>query len=318
MSAPTPTNVPPEDMPHDRSAYLTPYAPPQPQQAPPPIPPAPRKTSHTGLIVAVIAIVVLVPVMLCIGASLLAGAFGIFTASQQRVEQTATSQYQIAVPSHPVITIADTAGQVTITSANVQQVTVVATKHARAASADSARNLLSGMSVRADSTADGARITATMGASSAMSQRSVDLRITVPQTSDLSLTVNAGTISIDSVTGKISVTNNAGTVDLRNVTLQGTSTIEVNTGTLHFEGALASDAAVTATVNTGNATLRLPQESATHLDAAARVGSIHVSGWSPTIQQSGVGQSAAFDLNPQPTSTMTVHVDVGQITIGSR
>lgn len=318
MSTPTPTNIPPEDMPRDRSAYLAPYAPPQPEQAPPPIPQAPRKTSRTGLIVAVVAIVVLTPVLLCVGAALLAGAFGIFTASQQRVEQTATSQYQLAVPSHPTITISDPAGQVTITSGNVQQVTVVATKHARAGSVDSARNMLDGMDVTAASTADGARITATMGASPMMSQRRVDLHITVPQTSDLSVTVNAGTVSIDSVSGTISVTDNAGTVDLRNVTLQGASTLEVNAGTLHFDGALASDASVTATVNTGNTTILLPQASATHLDAASRVGSIHVSGWSPTIQQAGVGQSAAFDLNPQPTSTMTVRVDVGEITIGVR
>lgn len=319
MSTPTPPNLSHEDGPRAPYTEMPPYAPhtyPQPQAVPPPpLPttPPPRRT-NTGMIIAIVAIVVLVPLVLCVAGALLAAGLGIFTASRQ-VERSAESQFQFAVPNHPTITISDTAGEVTITSSSTQQVTVTATKRARALGSESATNLLNTITVTAEPTADGARITATTGGSQGLNQQSVDLRIAVPATSDLSVTVNAGTISIRSIAGKVNVTNNAGTVDAREMTIQGASSFNVSTGTLRFEGALASDATVTATVNTGNATIQLPRESATHIDATTRVGSINVSPWTPTIQQSGVGRSTAFDLNSQPTSTMTVRVDVGEITI---
>jgi hypothetical protein len=120
------------------------------------------------------------------------------------------------------------------------------------------------------------------------------------------------------VTGVLDVTNTAGTVTMQDVTAQGTSTVTVTTGTLSFAGALAKDATMTATVTTGNANIRLPQTSATHFDASTRVGSVSVSTWAVVVHQSGVGQSAVFDLNPQPINTLTVRVDIGTITLSAR
>jgi hypothetical protein len=249
---------------------------------------------------------------------LLAGAFLASRVASNRIEQTATSRFQFAVPAHPSITVFDTAGQVTIASGDVQQVTVEATKRARAASSQAAQDLLNTMSATAESTASGASINATIQPNHPGSQRTIDLRIIVPRTSDLRVTLTAGTLSVTSVTGVLDVTNTAGTVTLQDMTAQGTSSVKVTTGTLRFEGALANDAAMTAAVTTGSMIIRLPQTSATHFDASTRVGSVSVSSWTTTIHQSGVGQSTAFDLNPQPTSTMTVRVDVGTITLGAR
>ena len=308
MSAPTPTNTPRQNM------VETPYTGPSVEQPP-------RKTTNTALIVTIVAVVVLAPLALCVGAALLAGGFGAFITSQvasNRIEQTATSQFQFAVSDHPSVTIFDTAGQVTITSGDVRQVTVVATKHAHAASSQAARDLLDTMTVTAAPTSSGADINATIAPNHPVSQRTVDLRITVPATSDLKVTLKAGTLSITSVTGNLDVTNTAGTVIMRDVTAQGRSSVTVTTGTVSFEGSLAKDATMTATVTTGNANIRLPQTSATHFDASTRVGSVSVSSWTAAIHQSGVGQSIVFDLNPQPTNSMTVRVDVGTITLGAR
>lgn len=313
MSTPTPTGTPHE---HMVETPQTPFRSPYVEQPPPP-----RKPSNTALKVTIVAIVVLVPVLACAGAALLAGGFGAFLASRvgsNRIEQTATSQFQLAVPDHPSITIFDTAGQVTIVSGDVQQVTVVATKHARAPSTQAAQDLLGTMSATAESTASGANINATIQPGHSGNQRTVDLRITVPRTSDLHVTLTAGTLSATAVTGVLDVTNTAGTVTMQDMTVQGASSVKLTTGMLRFEGALASDAAMTATVTTGNVNIRLPQTSATHFDASTRVGSVSVSPWTATIHQSGVGQSTALDLNPQPTSTMTVRVDVGAITLGAR
>jgi hypothetical protein len=259
--------------------------------------------------------------LVCGGAALLAGGFGALLSSRiatNRIEQTATSQFQFAVPVHPSITIFDTAGQVTIASGDVQQVTVEATKRAHAASSQAAQDLLNTMSATAESTANGASINATIQPNHPGSQRTIDLRITVPRTSDLRVTLTAGTLSVTSVTGVLDVTNTAGTVTMQDVTAQGTSTVTVTTGTLSFAGALAKDATMTATVTTGNANIRLPQTSATHFDASTRVGSVSVSTWAVVVHQSGVGQSAVFDLNPQPINTLTVRVDIGTITLSAR
>jgi len=310
MSAPTPTNTP-----HER-ATETPFRSPPVEQQPPP-----RKANNTVLIVTIVAIVVLTPVLVCGGAALLAGGFGALLSSRiatNRIEQTATSQFQFAVPVHPSITIFDTAGQVTIASGDVQQVTVEATKRAHAASSQAAQDLLNTMSATAESTANGASINATIQPNHPGSQRTIDLRITVPRTSDLRVTLTAGTLSVTSVTGVLDVTNTAGTVTMQDMTVQGASSVKVTTGTLSFDGALASEAAMTAAVTTGNVNIRLPQTSATHFDASTRVGSVSVSPWTATIHQSGIGQSTAFDLNPQPTSTVTVRVDVGTISLSAR
>lgn len=330
MSAPTsptsgnaPSNAP-SSAPNENMAHISPPVPPP--DAPrtevwSPAPPAPstpprRKANHPALIIAIVAIVILAPVMLCVGAALVAG-FGGFLASRL-TEQTATSNLQVAVPDHPTITISATAGQVAITRGAVQQVSVVATKRAHALTSAAARDMLDAMTVTAVPEPGGARITATTGPSGALNQRTVDLRITVPQTSDLRVTVNAGTLTIVSVTGNINLTMNAGTVDLRDVVAQGATTLDVSTGTLNFSGALADGSNVTATVATGNANITLPTTSATHLTASTNVGSISVSPWAATIQHSGTGQSTELDLNTPTTSALKAHVDVGAIKIVAR
>ncbi|HEU5347987.1 MAG TPA: DUF4097 family beta strand repeat-containing protein [Ktedonobacterales bacterium] len=322
MGTPTPTNMPGDDrerVPPQNAPNAPPHVPNEPRtEMPPPLaaPPPRPQTRNTALIIAVIAVVALVPVALCVAAALFAGT-RFFTTSGQ-IEQTATSRYQFAVPGNPAITISNTAGQVTITKGTTEQVTVVATKFARSSSNEAARDQLDEITVTAVPTADGARITAATGPSNLINQRRVNLRITVPETSNLTVTMSAGTLSITSITGRLDLTSSAGTVDLNDMTVQGATTIKVSAGTLNFNGALANDARVTATVATGNANIRLPRTSATHLDASARIGGVNVTDWTATTQRSGAGQSTAFDLNPQPTSTMTVRVDVGSINISAR
>jgi hypothetical protein len=322
MSAPTPTGAPHEETMRESPPAVSPYtSQPVPEHGPsfptPPAPPQQRKASRTGVIIAIVAIVVLAPVMLCIGAALLAGSFGAFVASRQ-VEQTATSRFQFAVRDHPAITIFNSAGTISVTSGTVQQVTVVATKHARALSIDAARNQLNGMTVTATPTSAGADINATMAQNSSPGQRNISLQITVPATSDMRVTMNAGTITLHAITGTLSVANTTGTVDLQGVTIQGASTMNVTTGTFRFDGTLARDAAMTVDVGTGSVAIHLPQTSATHVDASTRVGAVTVSSWAAPIHKSGTSQSATFDLNPQPNSTMTLRVGVGGITLSAR
>ncbi len=232
-----------------------------------------------------------------------------------QVEQTATSQFKFAVSEHPTIVVYDTAGQVTITSGDVKQVTVAATKHARAMDSRVARQVLDGIKVTAVPTANGVRVDATTSQRNAHNQQSIDLRITVPKTSDLNVTISAGTLQVSSISGVVKVTDSAGTVDLRNVTLQGATAMNVSTGTVRFDGTLAANSSLAVTVGTGSANVTLPQSTATHLDATVQVGNISLSGWPATITQTGSGRSTAVDLNPQPTSTLTVRVDVGSITV---
>ncbi|MGO8946714.1 MAG: hypothetical protein ACLQUY_03420 [Ktedonobacterales bacterium] len=309
MSAPTNISTPEGSVPS-----ITPPYTPSPQAAP--LIPSPRG-NRTWTIVAIGAAVVLVPLMLCAGIALFAGGIGLFVATHQ-VEQTATSQFQFTVSAHPTVSVFDSAGQVTITSGAVKQVSVLATKQVRAMDSSVARQVLDGIKVTSVPTANGVSINAMTGQGHPLSQQSVDLRITVPQTSDLNVTITAGTLQISSISGVFAVTDTAGTVNLQNVTLQGQTTLKVSTGTFLFDGSLATHARVAVNIGTGTAAVSLPQTSATHFDAATQVGDLTVSGWPATINQSGVGRSTVFDLNPQPSNTMTVLVDVGSITVTAR
>lgn len=317
MSAPTPTNTPHENM--ARISTPTPTPPPDAPRielAPPGTSTPPRRrTSNTALIITIVAVVILAPVLLCVGAALVSGIGGFLTS--RMTEQTTTSTLQVAVPDHPTITVSDTAGQVTITRGATHQVSVVATKRAHAGTSASARDLLKTMTVTAVPISGGAQITATTGRNAALSRQTVDLRITVPETSNLRVTVNAGTLTITSVMGSLSLTMNAGTIDLRDVMLQGASTISVSAGTLNFNGSLADESSVTATVATGTANISLPSTSATHLTATAHVGSVSVTPWPATIQHTGAGQSTEVDLSSQSTNTLTVRVDTGSIKISA-
>jgi hypothetical protein len=264
-----------------------------------------------------VALTVLVPALLCAGIALFVGAAGLYVATHQ-VEQTATSTMRLAVSNHPTIVVSNSAGQVTITNGAGPQVVVTATKRAHATSSSAARQMLTGMTVAAMPTASGAQITATTNRDQPLSQQSIDLRITVPQTSDLRVTLHAGTLQISSIAGVMSVLDSAGTLNLREVSLYGSSTLQVTTGTLYFDGTLAPGAAADVIVRTGTAAIALPQSSATHLDATTRVGSMSITGWPATIGQTGTSRSTTVDLNPDPVSTLTVRIDVGTIRVAAR
>jgi hypothetical protein len=319
MSAPIETRPPDESAPQITSPNTTPYAPAYPQptrqhELPPPMPP---RNNRAGAIIAGVTLVVLIPALLCAGIALFAGAAGFYAATHQ-IEQTATSTMQLAVSNHPTIVVSDTAGQVTITNGATPQVVITATKRAHAASSSTAQQMLTGMTVAAMPTASGAQITATTGQSQPLSQQSIDLRITVPQTSDLRVTLYAGTLQISSISGVMNVTDSAGTVNLRGVTLNDSSSVHVATGTIYFDGSLEPGAAAGVTVGTGTAAIELPQTSATHLVAATQVGGLTITGWPATISQTGAGRSTAVDLNASPTNTLTVRVDVGTIRVVAR
>jgi hypothetical protein len=106
-------------------------------------------------------------------------------------------------------------------------------------------------------------------------------------------------------------------VTANTVTFAGTSRLHAGAGNIAINGAIASGASVDVLVGAGNARLTLPSDTPAHLTAATGVGNLTITGW--VIPVSGiVSHSASGDLGGNPSSTLTIQVGTGNLTLMSR
>jgi hypothetical protein len=90
----------------------------------------------------------------------------------------------------------------------------------------------------------------------------------------------------------------------------------MTTGSVIMRGAIPTNATVDIAVSTGDVTLQLPADTQTRLDARTNLGAIQINGWSlaPTRMNS-VGAVANGALGAQPSGTLHIRVDTGDITV---
>ncbi len=293
------------------------YTPMPPGYAPAPprySPSAPRRgrSPVVGIVIGVVVAVVL----LCAGSVAAIGAVAGWWFTHQ-VSATRTSTVTVAVPDRPQVVVHDTAGNVTIVAGSARQVTVDATKRATDTSSQAAQRALDGMSVTTRSTADGMVIEATTGGSGALAQRTIDLRITVPATTDLQFDLTAGNAHLSGITGQVAATMSAGNLELRDMVLDRASRVSVNAGNADLRVALQQDATLDVQVHAGNARLALPQESPTLLNARTSVGNITITGWPATINRSGAGASTEVYFKLNPLNHVSAAVDTGNIFVSA-
>lgn len=130
------------------------------------------------------------------------------------------------------------------------------------------------------------------------------------------LQMRAGNLHASRITGAVQATVNFGNVTLTQATLTQNSTIHSDAGNVTIDGSLRSSTSLEVTDNAGNVRVTLPQQTDAHLNATASAGKITVMGW-PGISQnsSGPNASATGDLSANPTGTVTLRVDAGNITL---
>jgi hypothetical protein len=111
---------------------------------------------------------------------------------------------------------------------------------------------------------------------------------------------------------------NAGNLDAIDVTLRGGSDLALNAGNLTMDGALAPGATLEARLNAGNARFTLPSDTPALLDASTTVGQISVAGWQVRTERQIVQQRARGALGAEPTGSLRIHVDAGNLTLLAR
>jgi DUF4097 and DUF4098 domain-containing protein YvlB len=143
---------------------------------------------------------------------------------------------------------------------------------------------------------------------------SVDFTISVPPTTDLQLTTNAGSITVNGVTGKMSLMSNAGTIGATQASLTGSSTFKTNAGSVNFTGTIGTTGTYDFETNAGSIDMTLPGSANFHLNASTDAGSINTS-FPVSVNRSTAGATANGDVGTSPQATLTLKTNAGSITL---
>jgi DUF4097 and DUF4098 domain-containing protein YvlB len=179
-------------------------------------------------------------------------------AQRERVEQT------FAVGAAPDLEITNFAGAITIRSGEEELIRVVATKRA------SSQSRLDRITV--DMQARGGDVVIRTRKDFDTGNASVDLEITVPAGSRVSVDTGAGEVNVRGVTGQIDIHSGAGSVDVRDA--QGTAQVGLGAGQIRYEGTPSGDCRFETGV--GEIILRLPESPNVRIDVGSGLGSVDV------------------------------------------
>lgn len=143
----------------------------------------------------------------------------------------------------------------------------------------------------------------------------IDLDVTTPATTNVSLQLNAGNARMRDVRGTLNMRVNAGNFGGQGVTCAGDGRFEINAGNLDFTGQIERGASLEVQINAGIARLRLPQDTPVTLDAKTTAGVLDVSGWSVERTREIVQQSVYGALGAEPAGTLRVRVNAGTASV---
>jgi hypothetical protein len=249
-----------------------------------------------------------------------AGWFLVGGAATTRYTATTTKTFTVASPV--TLTIQNPAGNVTIRQGSANQVTVQVTKVVRTLNQSVATRELNRMVV--DTTQNGNTIQvqsayATSFFDGARSSRSVDLLVTTPQETAVTLRLNAGNATVTDLHGTMDLQLNAGNLTVSGAHVTDSSSLRTDAGNITANLSMTTAATLSIQVNAGNAALTLPANTPAHLDARVNVGSISVTGWSiPVSHPTPPGASASGDLGTNATGQLQVQVNVGAVILRAR
>ena len=248
-----------------------------------------------------------------------AGALLAGVASTLAFHKATTEDRSFTVAGTPTVVVDGTVGDLRVVPggpAGANQVAVSATKYVYGLS--SRRDERDAARLPLDMTQSGDTVTIRPQQRydpDSLAEHRVDLTITVPPQTNLTITLASGDVHLDRVNGVFNVQLNHGDLTLTNTTLAGNSALRTADGDLHFNGGLASGANVNVPVSRGDADLALPAATTARLDATTGAGDVRVSGWDLPATRSFASASVAGDLAPQPSSTLTARVGAGDITV---
>jgi hypothetical protein len=222
----------------------------------------------------------------------------------------------LSVSGTPHVVLNVQAGNVHVLPGQGGQVDIKLNKSVRALSSGLAQQALD--ATRFTATQNGDTITITSEHGSINSQwpifsRDFDLTVTVPQTTNLTTTMQAGNLTVDGISGVLDLRAQAGNVELNEVTLTGNSSLRLTAGNVTLHGALAEHTALTVEVTAGNVNLYLPASTSASVFATVTAGDVSVVGFA--VGNTSSGRALDVDLNPNPTSRITIAVTRGNARV---
>lgn len=248
-------------------------------------------------------------------------AYGAYHAFEFTASQPVT-QPPIAVSGVPTLDVRNAGGSVRVVTGRADQIEVRATVRARGFSRAAARRQLEQTHItpRVSEGTGGTVVTLDARQGSGwpiFGGGSSEVTITVPQRSNLILTMSAGSIEVRDVTGAFTIAANAGNTELAGVTFAGASRIESHVGNVTIDGALAENADLEIRGTAGNINVTLPGRTATRLDASATPGEITIDPWSVPVVEQGARVRATGNLGANPNSTLTIRATAAHILVAA-
>ncbi len=250
----------------------------------------------------------------CAAAS--AGALQGILATTRPARETVTRQF--AVGASPSVELDVEAANVRVTRGSAGQVAVTLTKETHAITQSLARRDLEAITLNAEQSGDVVTIhvktpdgPGVFGAA----RRSITLAVSLPATTNVSVTGGAGNLEVSDIAGRMNVQLGAGNVTMLGVMMNGASSVRTSAGNIEIQSALAPQTNLDLSSSAGNVDVTLPGDTRTHVDATTSVGNASVSGFPHAEGQLQTKSVISTDLNPNPLSVVTAHVSVGNLTI---
>jgi Putative adhesin len=281
------------------------YPPPQGYYAGPTVAPSRRRGPWFGCLIAVIIIL-----FLCAGVALV-GTFlgfglGIGGALRNSVTEPART---FPVGESPALMLTSDAGSVTVNRGSTNSIVVQAKKYA------SFGGNFNDVQINYGQSSSTVNVTVhRSGTFNFFNSTSVDFTITVPPTTDLQITTNAGSITVSGISGIMSLMSNAGTIGATQASLTGSSTFRTNAGSINFSGSIGTTGTYDFETNAGSVDLTLPGTASFHLNATTDAGSINTS-FPVTVKHSGAGATANGDVGTATQATVTLKTNAGSISL---
>lgn len=213
------------------------------------------------------------------------------------------------VGTSPTLMLTSDAGSITVNSGSAGSIAVQAKKYA------SFGGNLNDVQINYNQSGDTVNVTVhRSGTFNFFNATSVDFTVTVPSTTDLQITTNAGSITVNSISGKMSLLSNAGTIQASQSTLNGSSTFKTNAGSINFTGSIGSTGTYDFETNAGSISMTLSGTNSFHLNASTDAGSIDTNFPVP-VSRSAAGATATGDVGTSPQPILTLKTNAGSITL---
>ncbi len=224
----------------------------------------------------------------------------------------------LLVGAEPEIRIRCTTGSVRVIAGADEQVAVEGTKVVTAFDEVTARQALDAMQILVDQDGETMSIATKYSANMPwLTHQHIELVVTLPVHTNLSVNLSAGHAQIDAIAGTMQFEINAGDMQVDQTTFVGSSNVRINAGSFRGKARLDESAAFSVSVNSGSANLSLPVATSAHLDASANAGNLVVDGWPINIERRLMRASAAGDLMPNPTGSITIAVNAGRAVLSA-